>query len=523
MGGTTESGVALDPEVVEVVVVDANAVIHSAGDLSSMLPSSLRQKALEGKLRLVTMPDVVAEVRDKKSREALTSKSAVFELQLKEPTEEAKEAVRSFARKTGDIHVLSVVDLNLIALAYDLEREVSGSVGHLRQEPLPTSNVENTSSRRNRKYQVKMPGWDPEANHDEEWGSKEEAEAQERESRIKYSQMEIDGDLGVQVSAAEAPTQARSAGVSPSARAVEPLKVVEDEDGNDEEEARARGITGPQHQDDGGDDDDGWETARKSKNAQRKQKRKQWKRQNRQEEEEELAREADAAPMPAPEADDMERDGPVSHPIALGDSHATTSSDLVVPTAVASAVVSLTGDYAMQNVLLQMGLQVAGPKSGMLITEVRKFGVRCHACGFSTDDLRSLSNDIFCPKCGNMNTLDRCQILVGSDGQVTFVQLSRKKVSLKGTQYSLPQPRTGRNANNPILREDNLKIPKRKPKPNMDAFSPEYNEETWHRTNGLDSISGKLDDRQANYLEQVKQSVKKNPNARKLTRTNRRR
>ena len=57
----------------------------------------------------------------------------------------------------------------------------------------------------------------------------------------------------------------------------------------------------------------------------------------------------------------------------------------------------------------------------------------------------------------------------------------------------------------------------------MDAFSPEYNEETWHRTNGLDSISGKLDDRQANYLEQVKQSVKKNPNARKLTRTNRRR
>ena len=44
-----------------------------------------------------------------------------------------------------------------------------------------------------------------------------------------------------------------------------------------------------------------------------------------------------------------------------------------------------------------------------------------------------------------------------------------------------------------------------------------------HRTNGLDSISGKLDDRQANYLEQVKQSVKKNPNARKLTRTNRRR
>ena len=66
-----------------------------------------------------------------------------------------------------------------------------------------------------------------------------------------------------------------------------------------------------------------------------------------------MAREANAAPMPTPEADDMERDGPVSHPIALGDSHATTSSDLVVPTAAASAVVSLTGDYAMQNVLLQ--------------------------------------------------------------------------------------------------------------------------------------------------------------------------
>ncbi|QDZ24007.1 RNA-binding NOB1-like protein [Chloropicon primus] len=518
LAGAAVRGVDLDAESVEVVVVDANAVIHSAGDLASMLPAKLRQKALEGKLRLMTLPQVVEEVRDKKSRDALTSNS-VLDLVLKEPTEEAQEAVRSFARKTGDVHVLSGVDMSLIALAYDMERELVKSVSHLRTSPLSSMNVENTSSRKNAKYQIVMPGWDPNANHDEEWGSKQEEDAGEasaaQKSRIVYSQVEFGADEEVQVSAAQAPLQVREAGqVGSQSRASAALGPSPSGSEKREEEAipagALEGVTtseGPEEEDGGG-----WETARKSKNAQRKQKRKFFRKQRMQDEERMEVATTTVAPA---------QDAAAKISVAATTATAIETDDggeVEGASEVKSPVVSLTGDFAMQNVLLQMGLQVAGPKDGMLIREAKKFGLRCHACGYSTDNPQSLSNDIFCPKCGNMNTLERCQIVVDSLGQVTFVQMGRKKQMLRGTQYSLPQPQTGRNAKNPILREDNLKIPKGKAKPRVDGFT----EATWHHS--LEGMTtGRLDDRQANYLEQVKQSTKKNPNARKLTRTNRRR
>ena len=43
-------------------------------------------------------------------------------------------------------------------------------------------------------------------------------------------------------------------------------------------------------------------------------------------------------------------------------------------------MVSATGDYAMQNVLLQMNLRLLTP-DGMRISELRRWGLRCHACG----------------------------------------------------------------------------------------------------------------------------------------------
>lgn len=39
----------------------------------------------------------------------------------------------------------------------------------------------------------------------------------------------------------------------------------------------------------------------------------------------------------------------------------------------------LTGDFAMQNVALQMGLNVLG-SGGKRVREVRTWVLRCHAC-----------------------------------------------------------------------------------------------------------------------------------------------
>ena len=502
----------------EVVVVDANAIIHHSGGgaegLANMLPPKLRNKALEGTLKLVTLPQVLEEIRDKKARQVLSESNALLRLETLDPTDDAVKAVTSFSKKTGDIHVLSAVDLKLVALAYDMERQHVSSVDHIRTFPLPSLNVENTSRRND---QVVMPGWDPKDNHDEEWGSGEQAQQQDQgESKIRFSRLDgkqlddkkndddddhhqhdCDGDGEQEASEDQEQEKEKTAGIGGKEGTKEFEPVI------------------PSDQDAG----DGWETARKSKNAQRKHKRKMLRKLEKKQEEQNPPEQTDERERDAEGNANVQRGSSGESPPSVSKSAASNvsgGSEVVVD----SPVVSLTGDFAMQNVLLQMGLKVAGPKDGMLIKEARKFGLRCHACGFSTDNPQTLTNDLFCPKCGNMNTLERCQVVVNSDGQVIYLQLNRKSQTLRGTQYSLPAPRTGRNANNPILREDSLKLPKRKPKADLDAFAPEYNEETWHNVHKNDD---KSDLAKTMYLEQVRQSAKKNPNVRKLTRTNRRR
>ena len=44
-----------------------------------------------------------------------------------------------------------------------------------------------------------------------------------------------------------------------------------------------------------------------------------------------------------------------------------------------SSVVCVTGDYAIQNVILQMGLRLCAP-DGMRITRTRRWALRCTAC-----------------------------------------------------------------------------------------------------------------------------------------------
>ena len=65
----------------------------------------------------VTIAEVLDEIRDAKGRDAVAASAGALE--VAEPSEEAIEAVKRFASKTGDVHALSRVDMKLIALAYD--------------------------------------------------------------------------------------------------------------------------------------------------------------------------------------------------------------------------------------------------------------------------------------------------------------------------------------------------------------------------------------------------------------------
>ena len=123
------------------------------------------------------------------------------------------------------------------------------------------------------------------------------------------------------------------------------------------------------------------------------------------------------------------------------------SDDDIVP--FETTISSLTADYAMQNVILQMNMKLLTP-DGMRITNLRRWVLRCHAC----QEVTRNTERVFCPKCGNAS-LNKVEHTVTADGVEQFGV--RRKHILKGTRFALPMPKGGRKEKAPILREDQEK------------------------------------------------------------------
>ena len=140
-----------------IAVVDANAVIRGMNV----------QRLADA---IVTVPAVLAEVRDSASRAALAS---FHDLATREPSDESMAAVRRFARATGDSAVLSLVDTQLLALAHTLHVAAHGSA-QLRDTPAP---LRAAPRRRGRNAAAPMPGWDY-VDNAAEWEALEREEAE---------------------------------------------------------------------------------------------------------------------------------------------------------------------------------------------------------------------------------------------------------------------------------------------------------------------------------------------------------
>ncbi|KAI1235652.1 hypothetical protein IHE44_0002537 [Lamprotornis superbus] len=128
----------------------------------------------------------------------------------------------------------------------------------------------------------------------------------------------------------------------------------------------------------------------------------------------------------------------------------------------------VTTDFAMQNVLLQMGLHVLAV-NGMLIRRARSYILRCHGCFRSSEPplshphrTTSDMTKVFCPHCGN-KTLKKVAVSVRLIPSVP--------------QYPLPAPQGGKHANNPHLVEDQ-RFPQqrlsRKARQKTNVFDPNY-------------------------------------------------
>ncbi|GKY92709.1 hypothetical protein MPSEU_000241100 [Mayamaea pseudoterrestris] len=121
-----------------------------------------------------------------------------------------------------------------------------------------------------------------------------------------------------------------------------------------------------------------------------------------------------------------------------------------------------TTDFAMQNVLLQMNLELLSV-DGMKVRKLKSWVTRCGSCYkifTSTDNLGPLKcKRLFCSHCGS-DFLQRISCSVdGKTGRLKLHFSKRYKNNLRGTKFSLPKPSSGnRFQGDLLLREDQLLV-----------------------------------------------------------------
>jgi len=114
----------------------------------------------------------------------------------------------------------------------------------------------------------------------------------------------------------------------------------------------------------------------------------------------------------------------------------------------ALGVCVMTSDFAMQNIILQMGIPLKA-HNGRIITRVKSYILECFSCHTITRNTEKK----FCPCCGNP-TLLKVTCSFKDDGSMILYRKKGHKVNLRGTRYNIPNPTFGRVNDDLILSED---------------------------------------------------------------------
>ncbi|KMZ73275.1 putative RNA-binding protein nob1 [Zostera marina] len=477
-------GDAKSSKGISVAVVDANAIIH--GD-----------KLTGTADKFVTVSEVIDEVRDPVSRQRLAF--LPLHIDTMDPSPQAIKKVVKFARETGDLQTLSEVDLRVIALAYTLESQIHGAQ-HLREKPPPLRMV-------NMKHlsEPEMPGWGKNISNLADWEALETmaegdnvnidskilplknisfkdvptngtfsntsvkqnivtsgiVDGQENMSKRYNQKKEISIESKIIVDGIDAsqgeydnnpddwkPAVSRSTHKRYLRRKKrsEMLEVSENLDHTNEEIPSNASISrNSDVHTDGGSVDESETPSSQSYfidstmgNASLT--------------DPDISVEGDGIDMCVKELDQLEISSETDASIDLSHTDdANSEQSLSVRSLSDSTVACVTSDFAMQNVILQIGLRLLVP-GGMQIRKLHRWVLKCHACNKVTSEI----GRIFCSNCGNGGTLRKVSVTVGENGIVLASRCPR--INLRGTKFSLPMPQGGRQgvAKNVILREDQI-------------------------------------------------------------------
>ena len=347
---------------IEHLVLDAAPLLSTAASSSA---SSLRGLAQN----FLTTPDVVSEIRDKTSRELFTATLQVLGLdtqdnsaeygglQIREATAEAvlkglppkqeslaattqtadtsNATVTAFAKLTGGLGVLSEADIRVLALTYALEVEKNGT-RRLRPAPGKLSPEEQD---REAKKQERI--------------ARQKLEGATLQDQVENAPASSDNKQDVSETASTITRKAQNPVEGASTASTTGGSVSHDDQMDDQMEMKTQasesafaGSTAASGAANEDSDEDGGEWITPSNVT--------------------LHKSRDLGLFPS-----LPAAGPSAYTDGQGARKAKAKTVL--------KVACLTGDYAMQNVALQMGLNVFGV-GGKKVKEVRTWVLRCHAC-----------------------------------------------------------------------------------------------------------------------------------------------
>ncbi|KAI8519970.1 Nin1 binding protein [Branchiostoma belcheri] len=378
---------------VDHVVVDSGAFIRNA---------PIRDIAEN----VYSLQGVVSEIRDKETRQRL--EVLPYQIVFKEPSVENVRQVTEFSKKTGDYPSLSAVDIKVLALTLQLEKQ---HVGTEHIKTVPEKKPTYFASQKPLERVTDLPGWvvTPRQDKDAHLISEGQVEDGVSGQGTEKQNVSQDGDqTDDEKEDGEKIVEKPSDSSEGKKDDVEPDAVVEVEgqlkkleltiEGNTVEE----GDIGEEEEDDDDEEDDD-------------------------------------------EDDDDDDEGWITpsniHKLKKNATLGSTGPREV-------KVGCITTDFAMQNVLIQMGLHVISVE-GFLIRRAKSYVLRCHACFKVTSEMMRE----FCPNCGN-HTLTKLTCSVDSDGAIRYHFSRSRPLNTRGLIHPLPAPQGGKHAHNPRLHED---------------------------------------------------------------------
>ena len=432
MSEPTSLTTATHPPHVRALVLDATPLITQ--------PYSHYQNYAES---FYTTPTVFQEIKDAHARKNLEVWQTLGVLKLVQPSEDAVTFVSQFARLTGDYSVLSKNDIYILALTYQLECQLNGGPWRLRRKPgdsleeadkkevslerelakeagiiLPeegankdSSGNSGTANNSNDKEGDKGNTGDvPEVPEEKDKTRKKTRRGSKRKSKAKRNAQALAKEQEretVENTVAETLMSEDPSNLLARSTELSDKILVPSSTEADIVEISTTTVTTAEEAEGSGDEGDGdgeWITP-----------------------------DTLIKVMMRDSGEDTKGDRGVE---------ATEEDSLKIAIKFPKNQVALaTGDFAMQNVALQMNLNLMNFMSGMKISRLRNYMLRCHACFKLFPLPKDGKPKHFCPSCGGQGTLLRCTVSVDSKtGKVTPHLKSNFQWINRGNRYSIASP-----------------------------------------------------------------------------------